>query len=478
MYFKLQSNWSLFIICLLFLSLSSCKSDSILGIDESNYFITDDYGRVLILHGLNTSSSAKSDSLRNPWIEESDVEREASEFGFNFVRYLIFWDAIEPEKNVFDDEYIDRVQERIEWYTNRNMYVMLDMHQDIYSAVFGGDGAPLWAVRSNGYKREPLDGDMPWWLQNINPAVMHSYQNFFLYDEGRHQDLQDQYIKSWLKIVERFKNNPYVLGYDLMNEPHAGDLLITLSPKFEAHQLQNFYDRLIKAIRTVDNEKWIIFEPRSLAVNFGSASFLKKVNDYRVGERKLIYSPHCYPLLLHEGVPFQALDTINMLEWEKHRRVDLAEQKTGMIIGEFGVSPQTQGYDAYLDYFFKLSDNLLASWAYWSNDKGGWSPLNADRTETPILNHLIRPYARAIAGTPLKMSYDRNTKIFELEFEPNQSITQPTEIFIPNRHYPDGYILTVSGTNDFTADEKNDEQLILLNVRSNQETVNVTVSPK
>ena len=181
-------------VLLICLSLFSCKKES----EETGStlaetsIIKDQFGRQLILHGLNTSSSAKSEPLRNPWIIESDVDREAKEFGFNFVRYLIFWDAIEPQKDVFDQAYLDRVEERVNWYTSRGMYVMLDMHQDLYSAKFGGDGAPEWAIRTDGAEPLDLGPDTPWWLKNIDPQVMKSWTNFWEYT--RHKDLQDHYI--------------------------------------------------------------------------------------------------------------------------------------------------------------------------------------------------------------------------------------------------------------------------------------------
>ncbi|MBX7262348.1 MAG: hypothetical protein K1X26_11890, partial [Chitinophagales bacterium] len=79
---------------------SSCKKENDGKRIAQNKFvedpsiIQDQYGRQLILHGLNTSASAKSDPLGSPWITEADVDREAIDFGFNFVRYLIFWDGI------------------------------------------------------------------------------------------------------------------------------------------------------------------------------------------------------------------------------------------------------------------------------------------------------------------------------------------------------------------------------------------------
>lgn len=67
--------------------------------------IKDHFGRTLILHGLNTASSAKHSSDNHPWIQEKDVIREDTEFCFNTVRYLIFWGAIEPQQGVYNYEY-------------------------------------------------------------------------------------------------------------------------------------------------------------------------------------------------------------------------------------------------------------------------------------------------------------------------------------------------------------------------------------
>jgi endoglycosylceramidase len=95
-----------FITIVLILSFISCKKeDKQVTIFDDSSIIQDQYGRQLILHGLNTSSSAKAEPQRNPWITENDVDKENKEFGFNFVRYLIFWDNIEPEKNVFSNAY-------------------------------------------------------------------------------------------------------------------------------------------------------------------------------------------------------------------------------------------------------------------------------------------------------------------------------------------------------------------------------------
>ncbi|MBD0277976.1 MAG: cellulase family glycosylhydrolase [Flavisolibacter sp.] len=67
----------------------------------------------------------------------------------------------------------------------------------------------------------------------------------FLFESERNQELA---INIWVKIAGRYKNDPLILGYDLLNEPiaHFFDTE-RLNPKLEP-----LYKKMAKAIRTVD----------------------------------------------------------------------------------------------------------------------------------------------------------------------------------------------------------------------------------
>lgn len=43
-----------------------------------------------------------------------------------------------------------------------------------------------------------------------------------LYDNE--QQIQDQFARFWATVADYFSDNPYVLGYELLNEPWAGDI--------------------------------------------------------------------------------------------------------------------------------------------------------------------------------------------------------------------------------------------------------------
>ena len=105
-------------------------------VEDGAYFVRDDDGRVVILRGMNIMSSAKGHPERLPDLEEEDVERYARQWGFNVVRYLIFWDAVEPSPGEYDAAYFDKTEERLDWFADHGVHVILDMHQDVYARRF------------------------------------------------------------------------------------------------------------------------------------------------------------------------------------------------------------------------------------------------------------------------------------------------------------------------------------------------------
>jgi len=67
----------------------------------------------------------------------------------------------------------------------------------------------------------------------------------------------------WKLVATHFKDEPNVIGYELLNEPFFGDvkknpLLYLNSDKVN---LQPFWNILAKKIREVDNSSLIYFEP-------------------------------------------------------------------------------------------------------------------------------------------------------------------------------------------------------------------------
>ncbi len=144
------------------------------------------------------------------------------------------------------------------------------------------------------------------------------------------------------------------------------------------------------------------------------------------------------------------------------------------LIGEIGIPYDLRNSNAYEngdfsrqedaidDYMQALEANLLSAtiWNYTpdnSNARGDlWngedlSIFSPDQRDNPqsihsggrALKTLLRPYACAVCGEPLKMRYDAETGVFEFTFLYDSSINQPTEFYVPAYQYPEGYIVEV-----------------------------------
>jgi hypothetical protein len=111
--------------------------------------LRDAYGRYVHFHGTNLSGSIKFPATESfpdlgeevsyvgkPFpLEEADKHfGQLQRFGINAVRFLVSWEAIQPDgPDQFDEEYLDYVDQLVARARAYGIYVLLDMHQDIFS---------------------------------------------------------------------------------------------------------------------------------------------------------------------------------------------------------------------------------------------------------------------------------------------------------------------------------------------------------
>lgn len=147
---------------------------------------------------------------------------------------------------------------------------MLDLHQDLYSWKTNGNGTPDWAVDTKGLEVQGIAEGVPWYAQGADPGVQAAYQSFWNPEKGK-RDFKVDYLEAVAHLAERFADHPTVIGYDVMNEPSFanGDLNATLQAdaeagKFENPNLTEFMQGGIDAVRTADQDAWVMIEPTSL----------------------------------------------------------------------------------------------------------------------------------------------------------------------------------------------------------------------
>ena len=192
--------------------------------------------------------------------------------GFNVVRLVLNWSQLEPTPGAYSATYLDRVAQVVDWARQQGIYVILDMHQDQYSRYIlpadaktapsgctpsgGGDGAPGWAVQTDGKPGCALYG-----IDELNPAESAAFYNFWQNSpvaapqgQAPGTGLQDHYIGALAALATHFENDPAVLGYELMNEPQPGSIgSLPAADGYTAssQELYPFYKRAIEALTGV-----------------------------------------------------------------------------------------------------------------------------------------------------------------------------------------------------------------------------------
>ncbi len=227
-------------------------------------FLRDPDGRAVIMHGVNLSGAQKM----APYLDDkqpADYARLRDAWGMNAARFVMTWAAVEPTEGSYDDAYLDKVAERIGWAADANLFVVLDMHEDIYGEGFGFDGAPKWACDAAHYAA--FVPRTPWYLSSADPEVQACIDDFYTIDEHR-----QHFIAAWRHVAERLAALPNVIGFDALNEPNWGTYPLF---RFEAERLAPFYGDVVAAVRGAAPH-WIAFLEPSASRNLGFATGLTK----------------------------------------------------------------------------------------------------------------------------------------------------------------------------------------------------------
>ncbi|MCL5276765.1 MAG: cellulase family glycosylhydrolase [Deltaproteobacteria bacterium] len=436
-------------------------------------WIRDTQGRVIIVHGMNVNDPAKhppylpfTDTVITGDALRQNLDQNFARLrglGLNAVRLIVVWAALEPTPGVIDTGYIDRVQEEVQACKDSGLWVLIDMHQDLYSESFcGGDGAPAWACALSGYS--PTACSSTWAANYGLPQVMQSFQN--LWDDSAAPDgtgLQEHYAAVFRAVAQRFSGTSNVLGYEIINEPFPGNAYPLTSPDFETKELVPFYEKITRAIRAVDPYHIVAFEPSVVLTNL--------LNSYRTaisgttfpGEFPgLMFVPHFYPLSIN---PSYGTDTSIIVPSFAQIRDDGTAMKVPCVVDETGTGYSSPGSANYMVALLNGFDLYSAGWFDWDynivNDDN-MSPYYPDGTPRPLVDQngdpvfngidvLSRPYPMLTAGTPVSISYPItsdpagfSTTTFTYTYREDGIARGDTEIFLPQVHFPDGFTVTTT----------------------------------
>lgn len=431
-----------------------------LPLGHAGRWITDARGRAVVLHGFNMVYKRPPYAPDATGFGADDAAFLARE-GYDTVRVGVIYKAVEPRPGVYDDAYLDRIAATVDALAAEGIVSLLDFHQDLYNERFQGEGWPDWAVLDDGLPAEPKNGFPGNYL--TMPALQRAYDNFFANAPGPGGvGLVDRYAAAWAHVARRFRDDPAVLGYDLVNEPWPGSawqdcVNPTGCPASDA-KLAAFTAKTLAAIRAVDETHLVFYEP-FVTFDFGGGTTIGPFGDPRTA-----FSFHAYCLQAGQSDSNQGCDTADEMVFD---HADAQAQRTGdaLLLTEFGATKAADILTAMVE----RADRHMVGWQEWhycpcddptttgAGDKQAIvldpaKPPSGSNLDAGKLAILSRPYPEAIAGTPLSWGFDAEARRFTLRYSTARAdgrgrfgAAARTEVRIPPRQYPAGYAAVVEG---------------------------------
>ena len=256
---------------------------------------------------------ANTDSFYEAWhanhVTKADIDSLAS-WGFNSVRlpmhYNLFTLPIEEEPEEGEHTWLEKgfrmTDSVVKWCAHNEMYVILDLH-----AAPGGQG-----------KDEGISDYDP-----SKPSLWESKLN------------RDKTVALWKKLAARYADEPWVAGYDLINETNwelPGNTL-----------LKALYQEITDSIRTVDTNHILFIEGNWFANDFTGLT--------PPWDGNMVYSPHKYWSFNDQAT----------IQWV----LDIRETyNVPLYFGEAGENSNVWFRDA-----IRLFEDYNIGWAWWPMKK-------------------------------------------------------------------------------------------------------------
>ncbi len=259
----------------------------------------------------------------NYWTE-ADFDY-CKEMGMSCIR-LPFWyrNFVNENGEMYEDAF-DRIDWFVEEAGERGIYTILDMH-----------GAP---GSQNGSDHSGRDGG-----DNKKGA-----SEFFFGDKAEAN--QELFYELWEKIAERYKGNPWVAGYDLMNEPYCTYRYNSgLSDKQLRENLWNIYDIAYDKIRAIDPDHVIIMGATWDPVD------LPKPETY--GWENVMYEYHNYLYDDYDNKNGQQIANMK----KKLNLIASANYNVPSLMGEFAYFNNLDAWEEGI----KLINDTGISWTTWT----------------------------------------------------------------------------------------------------------------
>lgn len=444
-----------------------------------NTKIRDEYGRQRIFRGENICFKSPYYTAKSVKACLNNLFEYLLAAGDNILRLGVTWAWIEPKEGKYNQAIIDVLHDFVKKCEKHNIEIMLDMHQDLFSYKFFGDGMPSWVI-DKGIKPKRY---LAIWAEGYfyMDCVQQAFNDFW----QNKDNVQEKFVKMWQYFASQFDDCKNIIGYDFLNEPFITDngrnvfctlverviktnynididarsyfekdgnhqAFIKLVSKLTAIISQNGGPKkLLAATDNYDQFKSIINGLDIFTKDFNQKyyqPFIDKLNDavsqngicffehnyysnlgveFEINTKKnYIYSPHAYDLFVDSPL-YNNYSSNNRIKFI----TDMISQNqqamnVPVIFGEWGCGANGTKWIDHIEYVMDIMEEHQWSNIYWAYR----------RQNKEFCHRINRPYPMAICGDIISYKTDSKSRSFTLEFiQAKELENMDNEIYIPRK---------------------------------------------
>lgn len=436
--------------------------------------------------------------------------------GFDFIRLAITWQNIEPQQGRFNESYLKSIDSIFDLAEKYGVYILLDMHQDLYSGfngIGGGDGAPEWACLTDGYKAKPYK--FVWAEAYVfGKWVQRCFDHFWNNDTVMGKGLQDRYADVWRMLAGRYGDRAALFGFDFMNEPAPGtpgkkmaarfalgaakciafgkeikrvDIIGALIKRdmkklldsvpgsivrkiacgvdeleaaFDSKYYSPFLNKMSGTVREITKNGFLMIEQPFLC-NGGVRLSVPPITVNGERETLQCFGPHAYDMTVDTPL-YKYANAGRVKAFFTEMRNSQLRLNVPVVVGEWGGCSDNKDTSWFphaeelLDFF----DEMQWGQSYWD--------YHGDDLDSPLMGLLCRTHPVAVDGTIDYYRYDRQNGTFTLKYASDDK--GESVIFV---HKP----FEIQSDTEYEITEKyeNGASLVLVKSRAGENTVTLKI---